>query len=582
MKQSQWMSACALSLVLGIGLARAQEKLSSPELLPAPQCCEMEIEFGSKVEVVKKSYAELMAKFSTLYKEGKYHEAACVAAQAHRLDPDDPLAAAALRIAAARDPKPRHQEVKGLTEQVGADWEVFWFMDLPAQAPKEKPAPCAKCTKCTKECEIQCRLEKPALSVDYKDRPLRQVLDDLAGWTSLNIVIDEAALTEAGINLDHGVTIKAEKVAPKSVLNMVLRNAGLTYCVKDEVVNVTTPTHARGKLQLRTYAVEDLLIPCPPVVKYETNGETVRVVPIGNQDGADRQEATLLRLITNTISPQSWDKMGGLGSIEYFPLGKSVVINQTPDVQEEVSSLLESLRKLPKMQMPLLGPATAQPTPVLAPPQVIQPCPVPVQAPQASVGYEAVPRQPVAPPIAYEPVPPMPMPSAPAYPCPVQQICPPPVPTGGYVAVPCCPVPTEAPSWVLRTSTENGKTLLEMYYPNSDTSTTCENLSVKVPGSGRIKVAPSGKQVQVQATSLAARADRLTSTGRPGYLLLQGHVQLSWKKDGMGAEVSANEILIGLADGHLEVKPVPAAPKPSQPVVQPVSLDFGFFQGFAR
>ena len=46
-------------------------------------------------------------------------------------------------------------------------------------------------------------------------------------------------------------------------------------------------------------------------------------------------ERELIRLITSTIKPDSWSALGGEGSIEYFPLGMALVINQSPEVIEE-------------------------------------------------------------------------------------------------------------------------------------------------------------------------------------------------------------------------------------------------------
>src|SRR5262249_17658192 len=57
-------------------------------------------------------------------------------------------------------------------------------------------------------------------------------------------------------------------------------------------------------------------------------------------------EDVLIKLITNAISPSSWNDMGGPGTIDYFPLGMALVINQTPDIQEQIADLLAALRRL--------------------------------------------------------------------------------------------------------------------------------------------------------------------------------------------------------------------------------------------
>jgi type II secretory pathway component GspD/PulD (secretin) len=62
-------------------------------------------------------------------------------------------------------------------------------------------------------------------------------------------------------------------------------------------------------------------------------------------------ERELIRLITQTIKPDSWKDMGGEGTIEYYPIGLAMVVNQSPEVIEEVERLLESLRKLQDLEV---------------------------------------------------------------------------------------------------------------------------------------------------------------------------------------------------------------------------------------
>ena len=97
--------------------------------------------------------------------------------------------------------------------------------------------------------------------MDFKDTPLRAILEDLQGLTGINIVPDEPALLENGISFDRPMTMKLENIALKSALNLLLHQAHLTYVVKDEVLNVTTEEHARGKLVTQIHPVLDLVIP---------------------------------------------------------------------------------------------------------------------------------------------------------------------------------------------------------------------------------------------------------------------------------------------------------------------------------
>src|SRR5439155_7182266 len=62
-------------------------------------------------------------------------------------------------------------------------------------------------------------------------------------------------------------------------------------------------------------------------------------------------EDRLIRLIVSTVKPESWDVNGGRGTIDYFPLGMALTVNQTLDVQEQIEGLLAGLRRLQDEQI---------------------------------------------------------------------------------------------------------------------------------------------------------------------------------------------------------------------------------------
>ena len=355
-------------------------------------------------EEKKKQIAELMKQFNTLYKEGKYKEAEMYAMRARELDPDDTVAGAAISMARMQE---GHEQVKKGTrsrnemfdnslddaENEGKyveNGKVAMDSDIWKIASKRKPLeglglPPAKTDK---EREIYRKLDNPMNSMEFKDTPLRQVLDDMQGWTGINIVPDEPALNDAGISLDHPVTMKLEGVAFKSALNLLLHQVHLTYVVKDEVLNITTEDNARGKLVTRIHPVLDLVIPVENstgtnVLKAlgQNNGDFTNVklnnsapfLGLNSMGGGQNVSAgqiqnniqlnsgtpsvttenpkgtlqdVLIRMVTNTIAPQSWASVGGPGTIDYYPLGMALVITQTPDIQEQVAELLQALRRL--------------------------------------------------------------------------------------------------------------------------------------------------------------------------------------------------------------------------------------------
>ncbi len=55
---------------------------------------------------------------------------------------------------------------------------------------------------------------------------------------------------------------------------------------------------------------------------------------------------TLIKLVQTPSRPQSWSDVGGAGTIGLHADRPGLVINQTPDVQEQVAELLDALRRL--------------------------------------------------------------------------------------------------------------------------------------------------------------------------------------------------------------------------------------------
>src|SRR5262249_32252539 len=148
------------------------------------------------------------------------------------------------------------------------------------------------------------------------------------------------ALREAGVSLDMPLSLKVEDMALKSALNILLKQAWLTYVIKDEALQITTMECARGKLKMVTYPVPDLVVPIKDGF-CELAPFLCQMYPefAGKLTPGMTAEEVLIRVITSAIEPNSWSEVGGKGTIQYFPLGLSLVINQTQDIQEQIADL---------------------------------------------------------------------------------------------------------------------------------------------------------------------------------------------------------------------------------------------------
>ena len=75
------------------------------------------------------------------------------------------------------------------------------------------------------------------------------------------------------------------------------------------------------------------------------------VVPLHASDkSADDNAAHLIKL-AQMANPETWEALGGCGKAAYYPNSHALVVSQTPDVQERVASMLESLRKTQDTQV---------------------------------------------------------------------------------------------------------------------------------------------------------------------------------------------------------------------------------------
>jgi type II secretory pathway component GspD/PulD (secretin) len=359
-------------------------------------------------EMKRQNVDKLMKEFNDLFKEGKYLEAENIAMKAGDLDPDNGVISAAIYMArrqrdikVAKNSKESRERflLTGLNdaEDEGpataiVEGETFPSKEKWARAKKRTPlSPITLTHPSEREKTILRRLTTP-VSVSFEEAPLKAVINELRDVNGINIVIDYPALQEQGISLDSPISIKLDQVSLKSALNLILHNVHLTYVVKDEALQITTEEHAKGKFQTVTYQVADLVIPVenfgdirtpPPPLYAPSNPNPLGTAPtpvtpgpysmtggtpIGTSSttsspgtsplssGAPIQvqrrsanntlEEQLIKLITNTIQPQSWSDAGGPGTIDYHPLTMALVINQAADIQEQIAELLDALRRL--------------------------------------------------------------------------------------------------------------------------------------------------------------------------------------------------------------------------------------------
>ncbi|MFN9384641.1 MAG: vWA domain-containing protein, partial [Pirellulaceae bacterium] len=106
---------------------------------------------------------------------------------------------------------------------------------------------------------------KQKVNVDFRNRPLRDVVDDLCKQAGdVPFYIDDAALEEAGQNADDQVTRTLPDVSFRSALRLILEPLDLTYVIQDEVLKITTKDKSEAAI-VKVYPVGDLVVPVFPI-----------------------------------------------------------------------------------------------------------------------------------------------------------------------------------------------------------------------------------------------------------------------------------------------------------------------------
>lgn len=163
------------------------------------------------------------------------------------------------------------------------------------------------------------RLLSQTTSVSFQEIPLRDAVKQLAAETELDIHIDEYALEEYGLDSSVKVSLALNDVSVYSALKWMLAQNDLTFMIDVDRIVVTGSDQAERQLVNRFYAIPNL---------------------IGNPAYHD----ILIEVITTTVEPDSWEELGGPGSV--CPYLNGLMISTTEEIHTKLDRLLVGLHQL--------------------------------------------------------------------------------------------------------------------------------------------------------------------------------------------------------------------------------------------
>ncbi len=160
----------------------------------------------------------------------------------------------------------------------------------------------------------------------FEDVPLNEVCAVIQEKLGVDVVLDFKALEDFGIDAGTPITKSLAGISNRSCLRLILSDLELTYTMRLGALWITTPERAESLLAIKVYPVGDLL-----------SGDT--------RYGQLVRDYSLLEVaIQGNIAPDTWDQVGGPGAIK--GIHDSLVIRQTPDVQEQIEQFFSTYRSL--------------------------------------------------------------------------------------------------------------------------------------------------------------------------------------------------------------------------------------------
>ncbi|MCC9602843.1 general secretion pathway protein GspD [Stieleria sp. JC731] len=247
------------------------------------------------------------------------------------------------------------------------------------------------------------------VNVQYRNRPLGEVIADLSSVTGIPMVLNRRALAAVNVQEDTVVSLElSNQIELKSALNLILQDLDLAYEINNEVLQITSAQAKRANVVTRVYKVADLVTPIPNFVSSHDDGLAgalraayqmtnprldVQMMPVsatdlgmrqanamspskmnsnmlgqyspmGSQGGFGPQNPpggagggafadfdSLMQLIQTTVVPDTWEAMGGNSTMAPYQQNLSLIISTTSDVHDQIVDLIESLRSLQNLQI---------------------------------------------------------------------------------------------------------------------------------------------------------------------------------------------------------------------------------------
>jgi hypothetical protein len=162
-----------------------------------------------------------------------------------------------------------------------------------------------------------------------KDAPFQEAVQLLSTAIDQKIYVDTKSLEGRGVNLDDKVDVPGG-VSARSALRIMLQSKGLTFVLRENVIQVVTVEDAKKQCVARAYDVRDLV----------SGGVVVgNLGPWGaylDYQAAANNAQIIIDAIKKGVEPSAWEESGGVGSITFHHGTMSLIVRAPSEVHADL------------------------------------------------------------------------------------------------------------------------------------------------------------------------------------------------------------------------------------------------------
>ena len=188
------------------------------------------------------------------------------------------------------------------------------------------------------------KLKSLAVTVDFQETPLPDVLNFLHDCSGINIVLDPRVLLEPNAG-QQKVSLCLRQIALETMLALLADMQGLTYRIEHGVI-VMGPKNCGPLPELKFYDVRDLCLDIRdlPAEEFTANASGLFRA---DQHYVCTDAEQLVDLIKNNIARESWDRE----NIAIDEFRGIMIVRQSTGVHAEIARLLAQLRQIYSRKM---------------------------------------------------------------------------------------------------------------------------------------------------------------------------------------------------------------------------------------